>query len=779
VRAPARSWQGCGVLARLASLWSGAGPLARRSALAALALSGALGFLPLAGGPGYEGALVHGLVLGPLVAVAVALEGALRPRPPREAFGLGAAWGFWLGALAYAVSLAHGARVGFCAPLEGSLYFALGPWAGALLAGLWGAAAGQAAARLAPKRRRRAACLLALAGPLGSIAVNLAFGYWTPTVFAFDPFVGFFSGTLYDTVIEGVGRLATYRLGSLASALAVAGLALLLDEGPGGAWVFRGRGSRWPALLAGASALASAGMVAAGSRLGHWQTASTIAGELGAERAGVRCRVLYPSTQRDELAELFAGECEREAERVASYLGVEAPPRVTVYLFADAEQKRRLMGASHTQVAKPWRREVYVNVAAYPHPVLGHELAHALAGSFARGPFRIAGTLGGLVPDPGLIEGLAVDAAPDDDDLSPRGWAAAMLKLELLPPLAKTFSLGFFAKNSSLSYTAAGAFVGWVRERYGPDAVRRWYGGERLEALAGRGVEALEQEFRDELARAPLSEPALASARARFDRAAIFSRRCPHERDELKAEAASLLGAGDVRGSKARYDRLLADEARDGAAILGRASCSERLGDLPDARARLGAALADASLPKTTRDRAEERLGDLDLAAGDLEAAEAHYGALAARTPNEDSLRTLDVKREAARTGDAAARAAVVALLIGTPSAGPDAQAAAELLGRWDERGGGGGLPAYLLARGAFNRGDHRRAAQLLDRSLGLGVALPRVVREAARLRALSACALGDAEGAARALAAWEATVPPPTQRHQNLRDFARRCAVR
>ncbi|HEU4535573.1 MAG TPA: hypothetical protein VFS00_15705, partial [Polyangiaceae bacterium] len=214
----------------------------------------------------------------------------------------------------------------------------------------------------------------------------------------------------------------------------------------------------------------------------------------------------------------------------------------------------------------------------------------------------------------------------------------------------------------------------------------------------------------------------------------------------------------------------------DGAAALGRATCAERLGDVEDARARLAAALGDAALPKTTRDRAEERLGDLALAAGDAAAAEGHYAALAARTQSEDALRTLDVKREAAR--DPAARAAVVALLVGTPRAGPDAQGAAELLGRWDEREGASGLPSYLLGRGAFNRGDHRRAAELLDRSLARGGAPPRVAREAARLRALSACALADAAGARRALAAWEATAPPPTQRHQNLREFAGRCAA-
>ncbi len=106
------------------------------------------------------------------------------------------------------------------------------------------------------------------------------------------------------------------------------------------------------------------------------------------------------------------------------------------------------MGAADTLIAKPWRHEVYVQLSAYPHPVLGHELAHVVAGSFGRGPFRIAGSAGGLWPDPGLIEGVAVAASPDDDELTDAQWAHAMLDLGSLPPMASVFSLGFLDQRT-------------------------------------------------------------------------------------------------------------------------------------------------------------------------------------------------------------------------------------------------------------------------------------------------------------------------------------------
>src|SRR5690606_16809945 len=146
-----------------------------------------------------------------------------------------------------------------------------------------------------------------------------------------------------------------------------------------------------------------------------------------------------------------------------------------------------------TYIAKPWRREVYLQPAGFPHPVLGHELAHVVAGSFGAGPFRVAGPLGGWIPDPGRIEGVAVAAAPrDDGDVALEEWAAAMRQVKLLPPLGRVFRLSFLGESSARAYTVAGAFMAWLREQQGAEVVRRWYGGESLLDLTGHDLEAWE-----------------------------------------------------------------------------------------------------------------------------------------------------------------------------------------------------------------------------------------------------------------------------------------------
>ena len=44
------------------------------------------------------------------------------------------------------------------------------------------------------------------------------------------------------------------------------------------------------------------------------------------------------------------------------------------------------MGAMRVYIAKPWRREVYLQLADFPHPVFAHELAHVVARNASSGP---------------------------------------------------------------------------------------------------------------------------------------------------------------------------------------------------------------------------------------------------------------------------------------------------------------------------------------------------------------------------------------------------------
>lgn len=746
----------------------------RGSALAAgavVSIVGSVGFSSLFAGPGYESSLVAGLVLPFAVAPLVAVQVARSTAQPRGALARGLWTGAALAALAYGVILAQGLRAGLCDVVGGSTLFALGPAAGALMAGAWGAFAG--ALGQGRRRPRLIALGVAVLGPLGSMLVSLLRFYTSPIIFAYDPYVGFFSGSFYDTVIDA-SRLGTYRLGSLATLIFVGIFAELTERRVDGRVALDGR--RRPGLLVVGSAalVASVGVTLEGPRLGHWQTASSIQAELGGRTEGRRCVVIHPrGMSRDDVTR-FVAECDGHVAQKEAWLGTRGPDVITAYLFASAEQKERLMGAANTYIAKPWRHEVYLQAAGYPHPVLGHELAHVIAGAFGRGPFRIAGSLGGVLPDPGLIEGIAVAAAPTDSELTPAEWSKAMKDLGLLPPLGRLFALGFLGENSSVAYTASGAFVGWVHDNFGAEVLRGWYGGGDLARLTGTSLRDLEERWRRDLDALTLSEAARAAASARFDRPALFARRCPHQVDTCKVEAASLGGAGDYLGAIALYERALSLDPGDVASRLGVARSLLSDGKIDEGARALGALSADPDQSQAARDRATEDLGDLALASGDLEQAERRYRSLRATVIDEDRLRTLDVKLRAC--GDAIARPAIVALLIGAPDRGPDPLEAARLLGAWSEAHPSDGLPAYLLARTAMNSGRYADATRLLDAARGRALEPASVAHEAARLRTVVACAQGDVPTARQVFAEGETS--PTLARRAYLADFIERSAL-
>ncbi len=752
-------------------------PYAFGALFVALAL-GAIGWLPLFGGPGYEHALASGLIVPSVAAIATALDVSRRKTPsPLASVGRGIATGAVFSAVSLATALLHVLRVGICEVTGALVYFALTAFPGALLGGAWGACTGEfvgaASASGLLRRRRLVASMLALGAPLGGIVLSV-YRFWSsPMIFAFDPFVGYFSGTLYDTIIDAGVPLLTYRLGSLATLTAVALVASTLvreETSLSGLRLALGTAKARVALGLGLVAGASSMLITwSGTSLGHFSTSASIAADLGGEKHGARCDVLYPSTMRETEAALLLKDCEEQVRDIERALGARGPERISAFFFRDDADKKRLMGAAHTFIAKPWRKEVYLQLASYPHPVLGHELAHVIAGSFGRGPFRIAGAMGGLLPNPGLIEGIAVAASPDDDELTDTQWARAMLEIGILPPMRRVFSLGFLGESSAKSYTLAGAFVTWVREQWGRELVQRWYAGGDIHALTSQSWPELDEAFRRHLKTIALPAEAEAVARAKFLRPGIFGRRCPHLIDATRHEADVCRDTHRFVDALRLYDAVLAKDPTDLPSRYARAQTMRRFGDKAQGRAELEAMASATELPRTWRDRAEEALADADFLEGELEPARRRYRDLAARSLDEDAARTLEVKRLA--TEDPAARRAVQALLLGDSEHAHDPFVAGVSLGAWptDESGKRSPFASYLLGRNLVQRAFYAEGGRVLDDALQASLPTPRIGREAVRQRTIAAGAWGDAR-ALEALAMLLASPKDPFQGGQGGR---------
>jgi hypothetical protein len=756
-------------------------PVALAGALLAVAAMGGVGLLPLIEGPGYESALAAGLLLPSVAALATALDvlAARRQAPgagpgpgpqPLDSFARGLAMGGALAIVGWALTLAHGLATGFCDLTGGSATFALGPGIGALMGGAWGALAGEAAAGAGGRRRARAAAVLfALAGPLGGIAVSLGRFYTSPMVFAFDPFFGFFAGPLDDPVLDAPARLLTYRAGSAMTLAAAGALAALLCREATGRLAWRRPTRVALVILAVAAASGSLAHALAGARLGHWQTTTTIARALGGRSRGSRCDVIHARALAGPGLSPFVRECDGAVRTVEAYLETRGPETITVFLFRDATEKRRLTGAWLRLVSKPWRAEVYLHSHEYPHDWLGHELAHVIAAGFGRGPLRVAGSASGLIPDFGLIEGLAVGAWPPADDLTPSEWSRTMLEARLLPPLRRVFALRFLDLPTVTSYTVAGAFVGWVRDRWGAAAVRRWYAGEPLPAVTGHRVEELEAGWHADLRRLALPPAAVAAAGARFDRPSVFRRRCRHLVDRRLRDGEEAAARGDCPLARRHFDEARR-YAPGGVPAFALAWCLARAGAPGEAAALLAAVAADASGRRPVRDRALMELGDLHARAGRWREARAAWDEVAGRAFGDDALRLLEIKRQALADEAACARRdpgciAVVELLAGGGGRDPQAFSAAARLGAWAEREPASGLPDYLLGRILMNHHLWTEGARRLDRALARPLPGARVRRDAWRQRAIAACALDEPPAATAAYHVWLALSPPTGQR--------------
>ncbi len=720
----------------------------RASLAAAFLLSVAVAWAPLVHGPGYEHALVLGIVLPTLVAIA----GARSVLAGVDARGLLVTYAEVMGAV-LAGAVTPWLRFGACAPLEDVAYECSTLGLGVALALLWGVHA----AHLWSDRK---ALVLAAAVPLTSLAVSVAIFFATPTVHAFDAFGGYFSGPLYDTVLRLEGPFAAHRAlvagACLVSLLAASSLVpVALREAA--AW----------GVLVSMAAIAPLGL-----RFGTWVTDVRLEELLPQHAEENDCIVHASGTLPPEVVRRLARDAAEQRRAIEALMGVDFPGLIDVFVFRDGAEKARLVGAADTLVAKPWRAEVYVQGTSYPHPVLGHELAHVIAGALAKGPLRVPGRFGGLVASPGLVEGMAVAAAPHEDVLTERAWAAAMLKRGILPRAEGLFDLSFLGGNAGRGYTVAGAFVTFVRERFGGEVVRQWYGGGELTRLTQSSWVALDDGFRAWVGEVPVRAQEERVAMARFGAPGLAARVCPHVVDGALAEADVCARERRAQAARTNLERARMLDPRSPAVRLFAASIEEPNDRLLAYRTLAG----DEGLGALGRDEAATREADLLWNAGQGGEAARRYEEILERSVDDGRRRALEFKR--AFASDASTPEIVRAWL--TPAVRrdepePDPYRFAIALERW--RG-----PAEPAVRSAFRAQqaflrdaciEGAEAASGLDLG-GLPTAIARAI---VRGRLACACLAGDDAqvDVARAAVASELYASTPGLRRA-LEAFASRC---
>lgn len=736
-----------------------AGPvLGRSSVRLALGVSLALSLLfvflsPLTGVPGPESALVLGLILPPFVCAAGARISIAARSTGLVRAGELLERATWLAAGAIGIPTAvlcvNGLRVPWCAPLEGLAFVAMGPAMGVLLAAVIGVAIG--AAIPGP----RAATTIAALVPIVAALASASLLYTTPVIFAYGHFFGYFPGTLYDPDIAIEVPYMTFRVFTAAQIGGYVALVLAtVDHATARISAARARravGSLGIAALFFGATFAGEALA---TDLRHRSSADSIREALGSELRGRYCDVIVPRELALARAERLRDDCDYRVERAAQMIGVTQRDRVTAYFFRTTREKRELMGASSTYIAKPWRHEVYLQLSGWPHPVLAHEIVHVVAGTIGRGPFRISGPLGGLVPSPGIIEGIAVAVSWEErDGLTPHQWARAMMELGLTPSIAETEGLRFLLQPASRAYVTSGSFVRWIFEQRGAQVVRRLYLTGDYERALGQPVEDAEREWRAWLAReVPLPPEALAMAEARFERPAIFAQVCPHTVAALMDTIADEMAAGDEAHAVRSCERVLDIDPRDTTARAWLAVALARSGDVARARRELDRLIGPPSASRPIIRAARQGIADALWAQGHEDEAASMYRAILHEPLSDEDARQIEV-RLLAIDGDPGAGAHVRELLAPPADQPHDAVTAMQAIGRV-RTSRPDGLGSYLEARQMILRERYDRAAIAVREAVERGLPTDRLGREARRMDAIVAFALGDR---ARSAAIWRA----------------------
>jgi hypothetical protein len=483
------------------------------------------------------------------------------------------------GALGHAIGVAAGSRAvarddlpfafGFAIALGTTLGVIIGvaaSWVGAL--GFGGGVAAVVALVCWLAKPHRGTLLAQV--PLIVIAASALYGlYAAPPVFTYNAIIGYFPGSIYDENVQLGMPLFWSRVEQLAWVLAIVAIVAARLDVP------RFRVTREPrpagrriAPLVAALAFTAAGLslhLLAGE-LGYRVSSEEIQAELGGRIETPHFVIHYaktPEIERD--ITLVAADHEFRYAQVVALLGVAPAGKLRSFVFANRDQKARWIGARDVEMAKPWRREIYLEHRAFPHGSLRHEIAHAVASQFGDPVFGVAAQRVIGVPmlvSPGLIEGLAVavDWPAGYDRLTPHEAVRAMQAMGLTPTIRELVSLRFLAVSSARSYTTAGSFLRYLLDTYGAERLRALYGsGGDFDRVYGKSMRALEAEWRTMIGGISLPVEEIEGTRERFRAGSVFARPCPH------ANAARIERAGYayVRGNRGKAISLLRDVCKD------------------------------------------------------------------------------------------------------------------------------------------------------------------------------------------------------------------------
>lgn len=358
--------------------------------------------------------------------------------------------------------------------------------------------------------------------------------------------------------------------------------------------------------------------------------------------------------------ETIARDHEFRYAQLTDYLRTQSTRKVNAYIYTSPEQKKRLIGAGHTLVEDPLGYGFHVNYEPFPHPIIKHELVHALTSDWH--PFlKVSLKLG-------LHEGIAVAADWNEAKLTPHQWSKAMRVLGVAPTIEQIMGLGFWAQASSRSYMLAGSFVRHLVEAYGVEVFKRVFPTGNFRDVYGKSLAELGNEWRTFLDTVPLTPADLTTAEHRLKRRSIFQKRCAHEIAELSADAWKAYRRSDFAGAIRLFNQIHEFDPDNPRHLRGLMFARYRTGDYTQASDRAKKIIAHPAA--TTRQVAEAKnvQGDIDWNTGKSPSAKTLYQEVSALNASDALNREAHAKLASIALESPRVRSRMKQVLIGEES---------------------------------------------------------------------------------------------------------------
>lgn len=499
--------------------------------------------------------------------------------------------------------------------------------------------------------------------------------------------------------------------------------------------------------------------------LGLRPTRGYIEDKLGGLKETAHFKIYYErGSQVGREIEWIAQDHEFRYAQLIHYFQIQPTNKVRSYIYTSSGQKKRLVGARGTSIEDPLGYGFHINYEAFPHPVMKHELAHALTADW-HPILKVSLKVG-------LHEGIAVAADWDEGKLTAHQWSQAMQQLGIAPTMSQIMGLGFWTQASSQSYTLAGSFVRFLIERYGVEKARRVFPTGNFKEVYTRSLVELEREWKEFLETVTLTEADLEIAAHRFKRPSIFQKPCAHEIAQLSSEAWRAYRRTDMSTAIRLFERIYQFDPDNPRPLGGLMYTHYQTGDYPSTLEWASKIIVH---PKASINRVAEAKnveGNVYWQQGGREDARSRYQEVFALHASDFLDREAQAKLATLTLNSPDVENKIRQVLIGRSSSRLKMTLLHEVVKALPEWG----LGHYLIGRQLYFDQEYAASNRYLSKAAALGLPHQNLAIENMRLIGVNAYRLGQYESALEQFRRIAANSALPLGTIHSARDWIERC---